>query len=244
VAIALVQPFGDPNGPLGGDIVGLDRTTLVIRPLASRADVSETLSFPAWWPDGSALLFNRSSRTSLTGTLDLLSMDGGAPISWIEDATHPTVAPDGGQVAFVRYSRTAASLMTFTPSTGQERTLIGGDRFLDIAYPRFSPDGGEIAFSVPGEGVMRDRGVLGALFGPTTAFAHGFPRDIWIVNADGTGLRPLAQLGADDPSLAWSPDGGQIFVYSGNGGWFVDPRSGASTRIDYLSGYGATAWLP
>lgn len=245
VAISLVQPFGDPTGLLGADIVGFDRTTSTTRLLASRANVGETLSFPAWWPDGSALLFNRSSRTSLSGTVELLWMDGSAPMAWIADATHPAVAADGSLVAFVRYSRTAASLMALDSRTGQESTLVGGDRFLDIAYPRFSPDGAQISFSVPGEAVMHPKSFLAALFEPATALAHGFPRDIWIVGADGSNLHALAHLGADDPSLSWSPDGKQLFVYSGNGGWFIDAQSGATiSRVDYLSGYGSTAWLP
>ena len=54
----------------------------------------------------------------------------------------------------------------------------------------------------------------------------------------------MGKLKGEPTRLGWSPDGKQLFIYSGNGGWFIDAQSGASSRVDYLSGYGATAWLP
>ena len=54
----------------------------------------------------------------------------------------------------------------------------------------------------------------------------------------------LAQVGADDGTLAWSPEDSQLFVYGGTGSFVVDAASGDATPLTCVSGYGTTAWLP
>jgi hypothetical protein len=44
--------------------------------------------------------------------------------------------------------------------------------------------------------------------------------------------------------LSWSPDGSQLFVYGGTGSFLVDASTGAATQLGFVSGYGATSWLP
>jgi hypothetical protein len=51
-------------------------------------------------------------------------------------------------------------------------------------------------------------------------------------------------VGADDASLAWSPDGSQIFVYGTTGSRLVEVATGQTTPLPYLAGFGAVAWLP
>ena len=75
------------------------------------------------------------------------------------------------------------------------------------------------------------------------AEAHGIPWDPWVVQADGSGLRRLAETGADEPSIAWSPDETQVFVYSGTGSFVLDANSGASTPLSFVQGYGPVAWV-
>jgi hypothetical protein len=64
-----------------------------------------------------------------------------------------------------------------------------------------------------------------------------------VVGADGSGVRRLAQLGADDASAVWSPDGAQLFVYGGTGSFVVDASTGEVTPVPFVAGYGAAAWL-
>jgi hypothetical protein len=45
---------------------------------------------------------------------------------------------------------------------------------------------------------------------PRTAEAHGPPVDLWTVSLDGSDLARVADLNADDPALAWSPDGSAV----------------------------------
>jgi hypothetical protein len=57
-------------------------------------------------------------------------------------------------------------------------------------------------------------------------------------------MRRLAQLGADDGTVSWSPDGDELFVYGGAGSFLVELATGDVTPLGYIAGYGATAWLP
>jgi Tol biopolymer transport system component len=74
--------------------------------------------------------------------------------------------------------------------------------------------------------------------------AHGLPWDVWLIDPRGGEPRQLAALGLDDPSVVWSPDGRQLFVYSGTGSALIDVATHAVARYDYLAGYGAAAWMP
>jgi Tol biopolymer transport system component len=76
------------------------------------------------------------------------------------------------------------------------------------------------------------------------AMAHGFPWEVWLVQADGTGLRQISDILDDDPSVAWSPDGARLLVYGGWGSYLVDVASGDTSSLPYLVGYGSIAWLP
>ena len=88
------------------------------------------------------------------------------------------------------------------------------------------------------------RDPLDGWFGPAVALAHGFPWDLWMVALDGSAPRLIAELGADDPTVTWSPDGRQLFVYGGTGSFIVDALTRETSAYPYLAGYGTTAWVP
>ena len=57
---------------------------------------------------------------------------------------------------------------------------------------------------------------------------------LWVLNADGSGKRPLAGCGANHP--AWSPDGSQIVFACGSKSIdVIDPAGGPPRRIYQLS---------
>jgi hypothetical protein len=255
-ALAVMEPFGG-SGDIGGDLLGLDLSSSELTMLVARADASESLGAPAWWPNGGGLVFQRQD-FSVTGIVYAGSAtvvypsrievvlpdapDTGRRIL-IADGRQPALAPDGVHLAFLRSSAAGTSLRVGDGL--DEQVLVPEGRFSDLAYPRYSPRGDQIAFAAPGSGAFGGE-VPSPLAGLVAkpAWAHGVPWDLWLVNADGSNIRRLAELGADDGSVAWSPDGRQLFMYGGTGSFVVDAASGEVSSLGYVSGYGAVAWLP
>ena len=185
----------------------------------------------------------------------------------------PSPAPDGSEIAYVRLSPDGTMLIAHDLGTDAERILVKSAALPDLAYPRYSPDGSRIAFVattaaargnpvaveqagaaagqlpanwfalVGGANLSRTTAVT-SWFAPATAYAHGLPWNLWLVSRDGSGLRELADLSEDDASLAWSPDGSQIFVYGSSGARLVDVATGTIDVLRYIAGFGAVSWLP
>jgi hypothetical protein len=264
VSVATAFPGG---GTRGADLALVDLAAGSLTPLAGRTDAAESLVMPFWWPDGNAVAFERDDLTGQTvgapgqevprypSRIEIVGADG--KDRWIlePNGREPAPAPDGSRVVFARTTRHGASLLSWVNGDGAEQTLVPEGRFADIAYPRFSPSGEEIAFVAPQSGLGASAPTASsvapalqlqkALFlSVAVAWAHGIPWDPWIMRADGSGLRRAAVVGGDEPSVAWSPDGAQLFIYSGVGSTVVDARSGESTPLSFVRGYGPTAWLP
>jgi Tol biopolymer transport system component len=251
-AIGVQSPFAG-SGPLGGDVFRLDLGNGVMTPLVTREDAGESLVAPMWSADGTTLYVQRedhrqpptayqgASSVRYASRIESAAADGSARAVVRDMAWQPAPSPDGRQLAFVRASGEGSALMLATLGTSDDRELVPAGSFLDLGYPRFSPRGDLIAFvvSVP----------FGAQRLPTdwftpVAHAHGFPWNVWLVGVDGSNLRMLAEVGADDPSVAWSPDAKQVFVYGGAGSFLVDAQTAELASYPYVQGYGAAAWLP
>mgnify|MGYP000558883439 CR=1 FL=1 len=103
---------------------------------------------------------------------------------------------------------------------------------------RWSPDGKQIAY-------------LHNLREPNEA-AHRFPRRLWVMNADGTGKRPLTR-NERFPSVlfpSWSPDGKLIAYFGSRVGRgpaleVVPTVDGPARRLaGNIQGDGAVTWQP
>jgi Tol biopolymer transport system component len=254
--LAVVQRLGgQPGGDFGGDLLALDLSGQAgLSPLLTRADGGEWLGAPAWLPDGSGVLFQREdvqagpdlyagqAEVRYPSRIELVSATGQGRRVLVDSGFHPWPAPDGSELAFVRVSPRGATLLARDMSSGQARTLVPVGAQPDLAYPRYSPDGQHVALLATSASLKGPD--LLAWLGPARAYAHGYPWDLWLVQRDGSGLRRLAAVGADDASLAWSPDGSQIFVYGTTGSRLVEVATGQTTPLPYLAGFGAVAWLP
>jgi Tol biopolymer transport system component len=248
-ALAVQEPLA--SGEIGGDILRLDLSSGALTPLVERGSAAETLGAPVWRADGSAVLFQREDLTGVPvaypgqatvrypSRIEVVQADGSARSVLVEDARQAAPSPDGRLLSYVRSVGGLSELLV--RSDAGERELVRAGQFPDIAYPRFSPRGDQVAFMAAAPFVGRSPWWP---FAPSIAYAHGLPWDLWIVGLDGSPARLLAPLGGDDAALAWSPDGSQIFSYSGTGSAIVDVATGEVSTYSYLAGYGAIAWLP
>jgi dipeptidyl aminopeptidase/acylaminoacyl peptidase len=248
--VALYAPFDGTSG-IGGDLLRLDVATRELTPLVTRTDATESLAAPVWY--GEQIAYQREdlsipavgyayqAAVRYPSRIEVVQSDGSERQVLIENGRQPSPSPDASQLVFVRSAPIGSAILLGDGVF--ERELIPSGTFIDAAAPRFSPDGNHIAFVVatPSSGQSN---LLDFLFAVKPAYAHGLPFNVWLMGADGSEPHLLANVNADDPSLAWSPDGAQLFVYSGTGSHIVDVASGEVADLPYLVGYGTIAWVP
>jgi hypothetical protein len=221
VAVSSPTVDGRNWGVDGSDLLGVDvsqaeGSRVQPRPVLMRADPRESLSWPGWWPDGSAFVFQREDQaippvTSPDGfarpsaRVEIAQPDGSNRRILSELAWQPSVAPNGATVAFVRFSDRGSSLIALSSSHGSERALVDVGQFPEIFSPRYSPDGTHIAFGARSSADLQPMKMgldgLFTLIGPSAAYAHGTLADLWLVKADGTDLIRSHPCGRTIPLL-------------------------------------------
>ena len=133
-------------------------------------------------------------------------------------------SPSEGRIAFADWNTIS---VVNTDGTGLTSVIDDDGQGWTYMSPAWSPDGRQIAF-----GSSRDGGW-----------------DIYVINADGSGLRRLTTHSARDDSPAWSPDGRQIAFTSDRDGDFeihVMNADGSNIRrvTDHPAEDGDPNWSP
>src|SRR5207253_6814162 len=123
--------------------------------------------------------------------------------------------------------------------------LISDQVFQFLSLPRISPDGKRVALGGSGEPSMGPSGCggdprsstpsaalldLGAILQPEVAFAHGLPADVYSLNLDGSDMKRIGDIKDDDPTVAWSPDGGSRLAIFGVAALFLVEAKGGPTE--------------
>jgi TolB protein len=141
--------------------------------------------FPTWSPDGSRIFFIRilSGDAADYGDVYVVNVDG-------TDLTRITsgqrigdyaLSPDGSQL--IVHDTKTSTIQRIDPYSGSSSTVVDTDFGAHYVHPAWSPDGTEIA-----------------LAGDTAN-----PLDLYVVNADGSGLMKVPNgEAASDP--AWKPE--------------------------------------
>jgi Tol biopolymer transport system component len=161
-----------------------------------------------WSPDGSRLACEGQGETnpSLTGVYTLRASDGGDLQRVTSDPTGDDApsdySPNGKRLVITRANETTYEIDTVKLDGSGLKQIVSGMDF-NFGNGSWSPQGNEIVFSahVPN--------------------AEDFHSSIWVVHADGTGLRELPIAGPcggpfSDPTTygcfnpVWSPDGQKI----------------------------------
>jgi WD40-like Beta Propeller Repeat len=107
----------------------------------------------------------------------------------------PAWSRDGRHLAFVRFLNGYNAIYVMDRDGSHPRRLTGARQDLidELSSQAWSPDGRKLAFAR----------------GPNMSTARGRPTSIFVMNANGTGLRQLTRNNRDDDP-AWSPDGPRI----------------------------------
>jgi dipeptidyl aminopeptidase/acylaminoacyl peptidase len=186
-------------------------------------DFTTSASIAYWMPDGHHLLVY-VDRADEAVQLLLTDLEGGWPrpvVTLPGDVREARPAPDGKSVVVVFRPEDDPrrwDLRLADPTSGEIHLLTGAPRQKDW-FPRWSPDGKAIAF-------ISQRG--------------GWDQ-VWLINADGGGLRQLTPQDNDFTDLAWSPDGSKLACTINRDGKFdlclIDVASGQLTDLARGEGY-------
>jgi len=175
---------------------------------------------PAWSPDGRTIVF--VSWRDGNGEVYAMDADGSAPRNLTKNPAkdvRPAWSPDGRRIAFVSGRDGNSEIYTMNADGSGKRNLTR-DRARDL-FPTWSPDGRRIAF-LRGRLYSNNPGGLGV---------HRFyGYHLYVMNADGSGLRRLTRRITFRYHLVWSPDGRTIYF----GRYLVRTDGSGARRLPYI----------
>ena len=191
-------------------------------------DYAHDMAFPAWSADGTRLMFTLSDGSSdgvLAGTTAYPSGD-----SWelrynglAVLASDPSFSADGQKAVFTRRGADAGVYVGNVADVGgnwvfTSLTKVYGAAGVTYRRPVLSPDGRKIVFA---------------------SEVNDPSGEIYVMNADGTGLRRLTTSPGMDGNPSWSPDGRRIAFASYRGGqlavWSMTASGAKPRRLTDLS---------
>jgi dipeptidyl aminopeptidase/acylaminoacyl peptidase len=166
-------------------------------------------SDPAWAPDGNRIAFANTNMEN--GGIWIVRADGTGSRRVTQESTDtaPAWAPDGNRLAFVRNQNRFDRIFVVNEDGGGLGVVTP---FVDVHVqdPEWSPDG--------------------------TRFVFSDGADVYVVNADGSGLRKLTGRGTPGELRGgrwptWSPDGGAIAFASGDSIRVIRPDGTANREL-------------
>jgi Tol biopolymer transport system component len=204
---------------------------------------------PSFSPNGRRIAFTRLVASVVAPAISLFTVNarGQHPSQLLAGGydLSPAWSPDGTSIAFTRLASGTdaieeAELFLAAADGSNVRPLAPGVRGVS---PAWSPDGRRLAF------------VSFADHNGVSCPASSCPPngEIYVVGADGSGLRRLTHSRADDEHPTWSPSGARIAFASGfvlpeqgHRPWLLTmPASGGrAVRIGRFAGVLDPAWSP
>jgi len=202
---------------------------------------------PTWAPDGNQLFVVKTS-TGAERIRRIERIDVGTERSEpvLEEVGPFDVDRDGQWLVLARASTLGMSLIVLNLASREERVVVAERQFEIITAPRFEPRSQAIVFSAGGLTARREapEPPWAALWPALTRSvqAHGLPQDLYSVPIAGGSPRRVAQMAADDPALAPSPDGVHIAILSPDALATIPMVGGPAAAVLVPGGFGLVDW--
>ncbi len=160
--------------------------------------------------------------------------------------TNPAWSPDGAKLAYAsdRDAKFGPNQYLEIYSMNADGTgvtrLTTNDNGIDY-HPAWSPDGSKIAFS---------SNRLANPTNPSDPTCYAQALEIWVMNANGSGLRNLSNTCRGEAWPSWSPNGSEIVFVSDRGSatlyafdlWKMPSDGGAATRLTTTGKEATPGW--
>lgn len=217
-----------------------------------------------------AVYGSNSQVTSLIYQVRRVSLTDGSVTLLLDNASQPSLSWDGRQIIYVTYPSSDLNVTDLAiagiDGSSPHAILTSQTGFQSYFAPHLSPDGKRLVFAAIGGPVAgaprhgtaaaqapsststistiagRVMRLVSRWLQPATAQADGSPYEVWVVNLDGSGLHPVANLREDLPFPVWSADGRQI-LFLGAAALYLAQADGSGVRqIDRGIAHGQIDW--